>query len=158
MTFLRTIRLTCNPEVGTVSPIRANWIWGIIFHVQCGSDGKHYSDEVDQQKGRSFSRFKRFVLVRILVRHLFLLDLYFIQCDQIGQFIGLWATFQSHWQQLICPNLPHSIIVKVSKSFIFLVKSVLGNFSRHVVIYVWSHWPRITHWSHSIAQPTLPLP
>ena len=22
--------------------------------------------------------------------------------------IGLWATFQSLWQQLICPNLPHS--------------------------------------------------
>ena len=30
------------------------------------------------------------------------------QCDQIGRFIGLWATFKSLWQQLICPNLPHS--------------------------------------------------
>ena len=30
------------------------------------------------------------------------------QCDQIGRFIGLWATFQSLWQQLICPILPHS--------------------------------------------------
>ena len=30
------------------------------------------------------------------------------QWDQIGQFIGLWATFQSLCQQLICPNLPHS--------------------------------------------------
>ena len=30
------------------------------------------------------------------------------QCDQIGQFIGLWATFKSFWPQLICPNLPHS--------------------------------------------------
>ena len=30
------------------------------------------------------------------------------QCDQIGRFIGLWAPFQSLWQQLICPNLPHS--------------------------------------------------
>ena len=30
------------------------------------------------------------------------------QCDQIGQFIGLWASFQSLWQQLVCPNLPHS--------------------------------------------------
>ena len=29
------------------------------------------------------------------------------QCDQIGRFIGLWAPF-SLWQQLICPNLPHS--------------------------------------------------
>ena len=30
------------------------------------------------------------------------------QCDQIGRFIGLWATYHSLWQQLICPNLPHS--------------------------------------------------
>ena len=30
------------------------------------------------------------------------------QCDQSEQFIGLWATFLSIWQQLICPNLPHS--------------------------------------------------
>ena len=27
------------------------------------------------------------------------------QCDQIGQFIWLWATFQSLWQRLICLNL-----------------------------------------------------
>ena len=31
-----------------------------------------------------------------------------IQCDQIGRFIGLWATFKSLCQQLACPNLPHS--------------------------------------------------
>ena len=30
------------------------------------------------------------------------------QCDQIGRFIGPWATLQSLWQQLICPNLLHS--------------------------------------------------
>ena len=30
------------------------------------------------------------------------------QCDQIGRFIGLWVTFQSRWQQIICPNLLHS--------------------------------------------------
>ena len=43
------------------------------------------------------------------------------QCDQIGQFIELCATFSSLWQQLICPHLLHSqaIFVKVSKSFIF---------------------------------------
>ena len=29
------------------------------------------------------------------------------QGDQIGQFIVLWATFQSLWQQLFCPNCPH---------------------------------------------------
>ena len=30
------------------------------------------------------------------------------QCDQIWQFIGLWATFKYFWQHLICPNLSHS--------------------------------------------------
>ena len=30
-----------------------------------------------------------------------------VQCDQIGQFIGLWATIQSWWPQLFCPNCPH---------------------------------------------------
>ena len=30
------------------------------------------------------------------------------QCDQIGRFIRLWASFKSLWQQLNCPNLPHS--------------------------------------------------
>ena len=29
------------------------------------------------------------------------------QCDQIGRFIGRWATFQSLWRQLICPNISH---------------------------------------------------
>ena len=28
------------------------------------------------------------------------------QCDQIGQFIGLWATFQSLWQPFILPKFP----------------------------------------------------
>ena len=27
------------------------------------------------------------------------------QCDQIGRFIGLWATFQSLWQQLISSEI-----------------------------------------------------
>ena len=62
------------------------------------------------------------------------------QCDQIGRFIGLLATFQSLWQQLVCPNRPHcqAIFVKVSKSFIFLVKSLLGNFYRHLATFYWS--------------------
>ena len=29
------------------------------------------------------------------------------QCDQIGQFIALWASFQCLWQQLFCQNCPH---------------------------------------------------
>ena len=31
-----------------------------------------------------------------------------VQRDQIGRFIGLWATFQSLLQRLICPNLLNS--------------------------------------------------
>ena len=59
------------------------------------------------------------------------------QCDQIMKFIGLWATIQSLWQQLISPNLLHTqaIFIKVSKSLIFLVKSFWGNFYRHLAIF-----------------------
>ena len=44
---------------------------------------------------------------------------------------------KSLWQQLICPNLPHSeaIFVKMLKSIIFLVKSFLGNFYRLLAIF-----------------------
>ena len=35
-------------------------------------------------------------------------DLEHNQCDQIGRFIGFWATFQSLGQQIVCPNLSHS--------------------------------------------------
>ena len=51
-------------------------------------------------------------------------------CDQIGRFIGLWATFERFWQPLICPNLTHSlaIFVKVLKSIIFLVKIFWATF------------------------------
>ena len=75
------------------------------------------------------------------VVQVFLIRLRLMQCDQIGRFIGIWATFQSLWQQLICPNLLYSkaIFVKVSKSFIFLVKSFLGNFYSHLVTFYWSH-------------------
>ena len=59
------------------------------------------------------------------------------QCNQIGWFIGLWPTFQNLWQQLICPNLLH--LAKVSKSLIFLIKSFLGNFYKHLAIFYWSH-------------------
>ena len=30
------------------------------------------------------------------------------QCDQIGWFIGIGATYHCLWQQLVCPNLSHS--------------------------------------------------
>ena len=63
------------------------------------------------------------------------------QRDQIGQFIALWATLQSLWQQSVCPKLPHSqaIYVKVSKSFIFS-EIILGNFYGHLATFYWSHW------------------
>ena len=63
------------------------------------------------------------------------------QCDQIGRFIGLLATFQSLWQQLICPNLLYSqaIFVNLSKSLISQVKPFLGNFYRHLAIFYWSY-------------------
>ena len=50
------------------------------------------------------------------------------QCDQIGRFIGLWATFQSLGQQLVCPNLPHSLILQM--------KSFLGNFYIHLATFL----------------------
>ena len=62
------------------------------------------------------------------------LSLHLHQCDQIGQFIGLWATFQSLWQQLVYPNLPYC---KGIKFFNFSSKKT---FSRHLVTYYWSHW------------------
>ena len=42
------------------------------------------------------------------------------QCDQIGQFIGLWASF--FWQQFILPKSP----------------TYLGNFCKGVKIYQFS--------------------
>ena len=75
------------------------------------------------------------------------------QCDQIRRFFALWATIQSLWQQLYYPNCPHcwAIFVKVPKSFIFLVKSYLGNFNRHLAIFIWSHlqvmWLVFTNYS-----------
>ena len=43
------------------------------------------------------------------------------QCDHIEQFIGLWETFKSLWQQFTCQNVPYSqaIFVKVLKSIFF---------------------------------------
>ena len=61
---------------------------------------------------------------------------------RIGRFIGIWVTFQSLWQQLICPNILHSLAIfeKVSNYIIFVVKSFLGNFYRHLATFYWSHW------------------
>ena len=34
------------------------------------------------------------------------MKLYSMQCDQIGRFIGLWATFQSLWQTINLTKSP----------------------------------------------------
>ena len=64
------------------------------------------------------------------------------QYDQIGQFIGLWATFQ---KPLATINLPKSptflgIICKGVKIFSLSNEIILGNFYRHLVTFFWSHW------------------
>ena len=72
----------------------------------------------------------RFVFIRIISKCN-------VQCHQIGRFIILWATFQSPWQQLFCPNWPNvkAISAKVSKSFILLEKYFLGYFYRHLATF-----------------------
>ena len=85
---------------------------------------------------------------------------------RLGDLLDCGQLFKAFADNLICPNLPHSlaIYVTVSKSFIFLVKSVLGNFYRHLAIFYWSHCLLLTehqltlHLStgqHSCLQPTL---
>ena len=51
-----------------------------------------------------------------------------LQCDQIGQFIALWATFQSLWQQLFCPNCVTALdkFFKGVKIFHFSSEIVFG--------------------------------
>ena len=59
------------------------------------------------------------------------------QCDQIGQFIGLWATFLKPLAAINLPKFPIFLcnFLQVSTFIIFLVKSFLGNFYRHLVIF-----------------------
>ena len=80
------------------------------------------------------------------------------QCDQIGRFITLWQLFKAHGNNYFAhsANWFLAIFVNLSKSFIFLAKSFLGNFYWHLGLFtghtackrnpsVWlrrSHWPR----------------
>ena len=62
------------------------------------------------------------------------------QCDQIGRFITLWATFQSPWQQLFCPKCQHiwGNFCKFVKIFHFTSKILIGElFFRHLATF----WP-----------------
>ena len=80
------------------------------------------------------------------------------KCEQIGRFFALLSTIQSWGQQLFYPNLPHcyTIIVKVWKSFIFLLKSFLGDFYTLLAIFIWSHWST-TPQHYTIARASLPI-
>ena len=62
-----------------------------------------------------------------------------------------WAIYCT-WGNFLKPVA--SIFVKVSKSFIFLVKSFLGNFYRRLATLNWSHW-RLTE--TKIKGPLKPL-
>ena len=66
---------------------------------------------------------KKEVVILMPTFHRFYQKLTTVQCDLIGQFIALWATFQSLWQQLFYPNRP----------FLFL-----GNFCKGVNIFHFS--------------------
>ena len=61
------------------------------------------------------------------------------QCDQIGQFIALWATFQSLWRQLFCPNHPHFRQL-LSKIFNFSSGIIFGQLLSTLGDFYWSHW------------------
>ena len=57
----------------------------------------------------------------------------------------IYYTLGNFLKPLATVNLPKSqtlfaIFQKVSKSIIFLVKSFLGNFYRHLATFFWSHW------------------
>ena len=58
----------------------------------------------------------------------FVLDIVPRQCDQIGPFITLCATFQSPCQQLFCPNCKHILgnFCKFLKIFHFTSKIFYG--------------------------------
>ena len=49
----------------------------------------------------------------------------YFQCDQIGRFITLWATFQSPWKQLFCPKC-QQILSNFCKIFHFTSKILFG--------------------------------
>ena len=55
-----------------------------------------------------------------------------LQCDQIGRFIALWATFQSLWQQLFCPKSPTFLVnfCKVVEIFHFARDIIFGQLLR----------------------------
>ena len=66
-----------------------------------------------------------------------LADRPYVQCDQIWRFIELCQLLNAFGNTLFAQisHMPKDIFVKVTKSIIFLVKSFLGNFYRHLAIF-----------------------
>ena len=61
---------------------------------------------------------------------------------RLGDFLLFGQSFKAGGNNYFT-QIAHIVIqffVKVSKSFIFLVKSFLGHFYRHLAIFYWSHW------------------
>ena len=70
----------------------------------------------------------------------------------------VWPDWAIYWtlgnflKPLATINLPKSPIflgiffVKMSKSISFVVKSIWGNFYRHLAIFFWSHWRQTLFW------------
>ena len=56
-----------------------------------------------------------------------------VKCSMIGQFLRTRKMWSFRKFSIL-------LRVKVSKSIIFIVKPFLGNFYRHLAIFIWSHW------------------
>ena len=69
------------------------------------------------------------------------LKAYSTQCDQIGRFIALWATFQSLWQQLFA-QIVHNFgnFCKSVKIFHYSSEIIFGQLKWTFGNFYWSHW------------------
>ena len=68
-----------------------------------------------------------------------------LQCDQIGWFIVLWATFQRLWQQLFCPYR-----VTFLGNFCKCVKMFGQLFLNILVTFYWSHCLKASSSGHTV--------
>ena len=56
---------------------------------------------------------------------------------RLGDLLDIGKLFKAHGNNNFAQS---AIFVNLSKSFILLEKSFLGNFYRHLAIFYWSHW------------------
>ena len=63
------------------------------------------------------------------------------KCDQIWRFLDFGQLFKAFGNNKFAQISQHSkaTFVNVLKSIIFVVKSFLGHFYRHLAIFIWSH-------------------